>query len=140
MREIKFRAWDKIEKFITPVEEWNFHQKWVGIGIQISPDEAKLQKRQLEDVELMQFTGLKDKNGVEIYERDVVEWTTNLLGQEDHSKGWIVWHDKYARFNVAWPPDTKDHYGTFRFLHPREKESELQVTGNIYETPELLKA
>lgn len=61
MRAIKFRAWDKDNKEMILHDSFYELQKWNRSQIE------------LEKYELMQFTGLLDKNGVEIYESDIVQ-------------------------------------------------------------------
>lgn len=74
--------------------------------------------------ELVQFTGLKDKNGKEIYEGYIVRREGSVFSPELTLK--VFWNDKVACFQV----------GDWAIGHINEP---LKVIGNIYENPELLK-
>jgi uncharacterized phage protein (TIGR01671 family) len=122
MREIKFRAWDKKRKEMS-VGELSFHyDNQVGI------DHVYLdQIREVEDYILMQYTGLKDINGKEIYEGDMVKtkW---------QSKAEMIWVEKEAAYGLRTiDEEVKDEimYGF--------KDQEMEVIGNIYENKDLLK-
>ena len=119
MREIKFRAWDKVIKSIVKI-----------ISLDYECDVAKITKgkdiveAKLKELELMQYTGLKDKNGVEIYEGDVVK---DIDDEYDNSN----WKE---RFQVV-----KFEEGSFLPVSERHF-SNFEVVGNIYEaTPEQKK-
>jgi len=126
MREIKFRAWHKKEK-----EMWYPSGKalihWDGIGIEYG-DGYSLKKGGLvidEGIILMQYTGLKDRNGVEIYEGD-------LLNIEDS----IKWNKTYEITFSDGAFCCEDRLNILLGICNHEKG---EVIGNIYENSELLK-
>lgn len=67
-REIKFRIWDVENKEMLKVQELDFEPTFYGGRIAIRPDQYN-DYFDTEDMILMQYTGLHDKNGKEIYER-----------------------------------------------------------------------
>ena len=77
---------------------------------------------------VMQYTGLKDKNGKEIYERDILGYWGSA-----YSAYWVVlWDEKHGRWMFG-----KNNIGVFGFTKSSCKGKE--IIGNIYENPELLK-
>lgn len=81
-----------------------------------------------EDFELLQFTGLKDKNGKEIYAGDV-------LDLQLHTPALVTWNEKYASFSLERKGWLYSHW----FGESTEPE-EVTVLGNVYDNPELLEA
>mgnify|MGYP003132010777 CR=1 FL=1 len=113
MREIKFRAWDGNKMLPSQdLSQSDIYWAWLG----------------KEDVELMQYTGLKDKNGKEIYEGDIVR----VLSQKDSSTAPVVYHNCQFCFELQDDDIGNDPY---RFLSGWKS---VEVIGNIHENPELL--
>lgn len=122
-REIKFRAWNKKTNTMVDCQK--------GTPLAVHPDLLKADLKGLfipfhEDLTLMQFTGLLDKNGREIYSGDIIAMT-NSEGDEFVS------------------PVTFDQYGACIILGGFKTRFDMEilpfaweVIGNIYENPELL--
>lgn len=122
-REIKFRAWiGMLEKM---AEDFQFCASFEEDGsLNIAPT-----------VEVMQYSGLKDKNGKEIYEGDIIEAFPIMKLDDTKIKGTVVFNEVMARWIVV---DTV--YGDTEHLFEITKHpcKEAEIIGNIYENPELI--
>ena len=77
-REIKFRIWDVENKEMLKVQELDFEPTFYGGRIAIRPDQYS-DYFDPEEMILMQYTGLHDKNGKEIYEGDIIRIKNSLI-------------------------------------------------------------
>lgn len=135
MREIKFRAWhfknSVMYKYAFPIPD--------GVAAYLYDDYKQPSYFDEGLVELMQYTGLKDKNGKEIYEGDIVEvklfpdWVERVSwkGPPD-ATGEVYWDLAGFTFAIRNRFD-KRYIGLEKVCY-----EESQVIGNIYENPELL--
>lgn len=116
-REIKFRVWDKVDCVMDDVTAINWKQKHANI--------APVGLLGMNRVDIMQYTGLKDKNGKEIYEGDILH--TDEVKNGDHTI--------FKRtVEVKWESGKAMNGWSFSV---RDAEV-MEVIGNIYQNPELL--
>lgn len=131
---IKFRVWDKEEKKMHKVKTIEFSRRGARIIhlAEVNSNGKGDHKRWYSSVELMQSTGLKDKNGVEIYEGDIVEFKYPY-DKRIKTKGVIVRDDNKACFGISME-ETTEQYELYRIT----AENYLTVIGNVHQNPELL--
>lgn len=124
-REIKFRAWHKDLKKMFKIGQitlekgtWNFEpndRDFIGMSIPSQPSFV-----------LMQYTGLHDKNGKEIYEGDILKvYYKGMSGV-----GYVEYDNDYCEYKIIINTD-KDYFSLWKSI-------DLEKIGNIYDNPELL--
>lgn len=117
-RPIIFRAWDLADKhWDVPKTEYSRDQG----ARRYFDSQGSFIRFNRGDIALMQFTGVKDRNGIEIYEGDVVQRYPK---------------DKYNAFVVEWSLD--EGWGLPTFIPPETTLIDFEIIGNIYENPDLI--
>lgn len=147
MREIKFRVWDKINHpaYKKQSDRMSFFGPEMFIDddgfimIFCEPGKGVIGDHDQSRHKLMQYTGLKDKNGVDIYEGDVLrDGAKAIEGEVIHE---CVWDKESAAFTFD-PFVIKRHgygFGGYEEMgHSLDELKPAGIIGNIYENPELL--
>ena len=133
MREIKFRAWIKEGRQLNE-DVFSIHGDGSVSVISEYTIDGEHRERELVSypanaIEIMQFTGIKDKNSKEIYEGDVVKWIiTRGIIEGGTSK--VV----YCPETMCFALQDKGVMSVWGM----DEVIELEIIGNIYENPELL--
>lgn len=146
MREIKFRVWDDHFKYMNykvTVGMWGKESlnddNYTACAMYVMPDKVDYKcephwahfEPYMEDVHLMQYTGIKDKNGKEIYEGDILK--INVAGVINKRVKVVYENGAFGVYWKAWgaPREELHYFNSFC-------NTEFEVIGNIYENPELL--
>jgi uncharacterized phage protein (TIGR01671 family) len=117
MRELKFRAWSMIGD----------NPSMITITTGLISDLNTIENQWY----VMQFTGLQDKNGVDIYEGDVVSQKLNCLWDEGrHNLEVRFNHDQFQTGNVK----------SYSSLYSAVQSFDAEIIGNIHQNPELLES
>ncbi|HCU6971436.1 TPA: hypothetical protein O4561_002418 [Staphylococcus aureus] len=120
----KFKAWDKDKKVMSIIDEIDFNSGYILISTGY---------KSFDEVKLLQYTGLKDKNNTEIYDGDIAEF------KYPHDKrfkeiGIITHSAEKACFVIKMIRDTVQEFELYRGV----ANSYLKVIGNKFDNPELL--
>ena len=118
----RFRAWDKEFKEMVQVDALVFDEQI----IKATYKNGNVVKEDLKNYILMQSTGLKDKNGKEIFEGDIVKMAKNVYSEP-------TCYEVVRHRGGAYRLDSKQ-YGCELWL----RHTDCDIAGNIYENPELL--
>lgn len=138
MREIKFRAWNKINRrMITDFDNWvDFAGNYWTVPDR-TYDTPNQEIIKIDDIILMQYTGLKDKNGKEIYGGDIFG---EIGGDKERPNEYEVFGEVYfdldfAGFCVKYPNGGWSTLGE----HLLNFNNHREVIGNTMENPDLIK-
>jgi uncharacterized phage protein (TIGR01671 family) len=134
-RPIKFRAWDREMKLMRTVDaiDWRLKRVRVAetdqVGTWLYFDDRK-------EIDLVQFTGIHDKNGKEIYEGDIIVFRLSSGDQR-----WMIQYVENS-MSFVFTKGLETEARTIRFQNSRESRlasvKHFEIIANLYENPELL--
>lgn len=147
MREIKFRAWDRQTKKMSDnfvlfgeftlmgaVHAWQDEEAAIA-GLKWDMTDKHDSLTRLNDLEIMQYTGLKDKNGKEIYEGDILKVEAPYEGEDNTKNVEVKWHDE-GGYILEWSNGFSGGDADLTLYGWAKLEDyQFEIIGNIYKPP-----
>ena len=141
MREIKFRIWHDHQGMIYPDNKFHIIAPPYILKLDPQIKDNRYFIMPLSDFDIMQYTGLKDKNGKEIYEGDLlneIRYPPDKNGNYDSVPVFIK--ENIVQVGFSEGCFTADEAHLWRFISNigDNEKTDYEIIGNIYENPELL--
>ena len=124
MKELKIKAWLKKEKKMVSIIGIDFNYEYIRYTEDDNLFNSDYKVAEFKDIELLQFTGLKDNGGQELYEADVIKFNDGV----DDIYGLISYDDEDGTYRVSYENVTE---------HLSNMAGDFEIVGNIFENPDL---
>ena len=124
MKEFKMKAWLKKEKKMVAIIGIDFNYEYIRYTEDGNLFNENYKTAAFKDIELLQFSGAKDKAGQELYEADVIKFNDGI----DDIYGLIFYDDEDGTYRVSYENITE---------HLSDLEGDFEIVGNIFENPDL---
>ena len=124
MKEFKMKAWLKKEKKMVAIIGIDFNYEYIRYTEDDNLFNSDYKTAEFKDIELLQFSGVKDNGGQELYEADVIKFNDGI----DDIYGLISYDDEDGTYRVSYENITE---------HLSEREGDFEIVGNIFENPDL---
>ena len=124
MKEFKMKAWLKKEKKMVAIIGIDLNYQYIRYTDDGNLFKDDYKTAEFKNIELLQFTGLKDNGGQELYEADVIKFNDGI----DDIYGLISYNDEDGTYRVSYENITE---------HLSDREGDFEIVGNIFENPDL---
>ena len=124
MREFKMKAWLKKENKMVAIIGMDFNYEYIRYTEDGNLFNENYKTASFKDIELLQFSGAKDKAGQELYEADVIKFNDGI----DDIYGLISYDDEDGTYRVSYENVTE---------HLSNMAGDFEIVGNIFENPDL---